>query len=358
MTTLSGNGPASNTRSVRRRATMRDVAVLAGVSLKTVSRVINAERGVSAELIAKVQRAADQLDYRPDFTASNLRRADRRTSTVGLLVADVANEFSAAVHAGVEEAARGRNMAVLTASIADDPVRERDVVRAFSSRRVDGLVVVPSGGDQSAQWNERDIGVPVVFVDRAPRGVSADCVLTNNRDGSIVGIRHMIEIGHRDIAFLGGVSRLDTSQERFEGFLEAMSGAGLAVRSVWVHRNLRTADDATDVMRRLLVSQQPPTAIFAAQNLLAMGVFRALREVELHHRIALVGYDDFALADMLDPAVTVVAQNPRAIGFRAAELLFARMENDDAGSSVAREPEVHVVPSHLIVRESSLIAPA
>lgn len=170
MTTLSGNGPASNTRSVRRRSTMRDVAVLAGVSLKTVSRVINAERGVSAELIAKVQRAADQLDYRPDFTASNLRRADRRTSTVGLLVADVANEFSAAVHAGVEEAARGRNMAVLTASIADDPVRERDVVRAFSSRRVDGLVVVPSGGDQSAQWNERDIGVPVVFVDRAPAG--------------------------------------------------------------------------------------------------------------------------------------------------------------------------------------------
>lgn len=339
---------------------MRDVASLAGVSLKTVSRVINRESGVSGELVAKVQRAADQLDYRPDFTASNLRRADRRTSTVGLMVEDVANEFSAAVHAGVEEAARGRSMAVLTASIADDPVRERDVVRAFSSRRVDGLVVVPSGSDQGALWNERDIGVPVVFVDRAPRGVAADCVLTNNREGTRAGVRHLLEAGHRDIAFLGGVSRLDTAQERYEGYREAMSDAGLAVRPEFVQRNVRNPDDATDVMRRMLDCEQRPTAVFAAQNRIAMGVFRALREANLNHVMALVGYDDFALADMLDPAITVVAQDPRAIGFQAAELLFERMIDDDgllAGSGIEREPTIHVIPSRLIVRESSLIPP-
>lgn len=358
MTTLS---EAVSSRAValpRRRSTMRDVAALAGVSLKTVSRVINRESGVSPELVGKVQRAADQLDYRPDFTASNLRRADRRTSTVGLMVADVANEFSAAVHAGVEEAARGRSMAVLTASIADDPVRERDVVRAFSSRRVDGLVVVPSGGDQGALWNERDIGLPLVFVDRAPRGMRADCVLTNNREGTRLGVQHLLEGGHQNIAFIGGVSQLDTAQERFEGFLEAMSGAGLPVRQEWVHRNIRNADDATDVMRGVLAGGQLPTAVFAAQNLIAMGVFRALREANLHHRIALVGFDDFALADMLDPAVTVVAQDPRAIGHRAAQLLFERMADDDAGvADVERHPRVYVVPSQLIIRESSLIPP-
>ena len=360
MTTLSQGGSSKSPALPHRRSTMRDVAALAGVSLKTVSRVINREPGVSTVLVSKVQRAADQLDYRPDFTASNLRRADRRTSTVGLMVEDVANEFSAAVHAGVEEAARGRNMAVLTASIAEDPVRERDVVRAFSSRRVDGLVVVPSGVDQNALWNERNIGVPWVFVDRAPRGVAADCVLTNNREGTREGVRHLLDAGHRDIAFLGGSLRLDTAQERYEGYLDALSGAGLAVHPDWVHRSLHNADAATDVMRRLLTTGQRPTAIFAAQNLLAMGVFRALREANLHHRIALVGYDDFALADMLDPAISVVAQDPRAIGYRAAELLFERIADNDAAegpASADREPRVHVVPSHLIVRESSLIRP-
>ena len=358
MTTLSEREASRAVSLPRRRSTMRDVAALAGVSLKTVSRVVNRESGVSPELIGKVQQAADQLDYRPDFTASNLRRADRRTSTVGLMVENVANEFSAAVHAGVEEAARSRSMAVLTASIADDPIRERDVVRAFSSRRVDGLVVVPSGGDQGALWNERDIGVPLVFVDRAPRGVSADCVLTNNREGTSEGVGHLLGVGHRDVAFLGGVSRLDTSQERYEGYLDAMSEARLAVRPQWVHRNIGNVDDAADVMRLVLAGDHRPTAVFAAQNLIAMGAFRALREANLHHRIALVGYDDFALADMLDPAITVVAQDPRAIGYRAAQLLFERMADDDAGVTGAeREPRIHVVPSHVIVRESSLIPP-
>ena len=125
-----------------------------------------------------------------------------------------------------------------------------------------------------------------------------------------------------------------------------------------MHRDVRNPDDATDVMRRVLAGDHRPTAVFAAQNQIAMGVFRAMREADVHHRVALVGYDDFALADMLDPSVTVIAQHPRAIGFRAAELLYERMAG--GGSDVAgveREPRIHVVPSHLIVRVSSLIPP-
>lgn len=358
MTTLSVHEWKSSAGQPRKRSTMRDVAALAGVSLKTVSRVINREPGVSSVLVAKVEQAADQLDYRPDFTASNLRRADRRTSTIGLMVEDVGNEFSSAVHAGVEASARARGLAVLTASIADDPRRERNVVRAFASRRVDGLVVVPSGEDDSSLWNERDIGVPLVFVDRAPRGVVADCVLTNNREGAIEGVRHLLDAGHRDIAFLGGIARLETTNDRREGFGQALSIAGIAVRPDWVHKNLRSPEDASSVVREIMRGPNRPTAIFAAQNLLAMGAFRALRELDLHHRVALVGYDDFALADMLDPAVTVVAQDPRTIGYRAAELLFERMVTDQVRSTEEqRTPTVHVVPSELIVRESSLIRP-
>ena len=358
MTTLSDATSGRGHRSTRRRSTMRDVAALAGVSLKTVSRVVNRETGVSPELADRVRQAADQLDYRPDYTASNLRRADRRTGTIGLLVEDVGNEFSATVHAGVEQAARERGVAVLTASTADDPSRERDAVRAFASRRVDGLVAVPSGGDDSSLWIEHDIGVPLVFVDRAPKGVVADCVLTNNREGSHEAIDHLIAQGHCKIAFLGGVSRLETAQDRYEGYIDALTEAGLSTHSYWVRRDLHNPKEATDATLTLLQLDDPPTAIFAAQNLLCMGAFRALASTNRHRSTALAGFDDFALADMLDPAVTVVAQDPRNIGYRAAELLFERMD-DDASSATDSQAAAttYEIPSHLIVRESSLIPP-
>jgi LacI family transcriptional regulator len=195
------------------------------------------------------------------------------------------------------------------------------------------------------------VGIPIVFVDRAPRGVAADCVLTNNNDGTRAGMAHLLDRGHRRIAFLGGVARLDTAQERYEGFADALAAAGIPVRPDWVVRDLRNPDDASAAVRTILASDDRPTAIFAAQNLLSMGAFRALREAGVNRSIALVGFDDFALADMLDPAVTVVAQDPRTIGRRAAELLFERMAD---GSD---SPRRLVVPSRLIVRESSLIPP-
>jgi len=181
--------------------------------------------------------------------------------------------------------------------------------------------------------------------------VAADCVLTNNNDGTRAGMAHLLERGHRDIAFLGGVSHLDTAQERYEGFADALAAAGIPVRPDWVFRDLRRPDDATEAVRAMFASDDRPTAIFAAQNLLSMGAFRALREAGLNRSIALVGFDDFALADMLDPAVTVVAQDPRTIGRRAAELLFERMADG------TDSPRRLVVPSRLIVRESSLIHP-
>ncbi len=352
MTTLSGHGPVNDLESGRQRSTMRDVASLAGVSVKTVSRVINAEPGVSEELLARVRRAAEQLDYRPDFSASNLRRADRRTSTLGLMVEDVANEFSSAVHAGVEDAARERGIAVLTASIADDASRERDAVRALASRRVDGLIVVPSGAADSSVWNEARCGHSDRL--RRPSPSRRGRRLRADQQQRRHPCRHGPSAGSRPPAVshsLAGWLAFDTAQERYEGFADALAAAGIPVRPDWVVRDLRNPDDATAAVRTILASDDRPTAIFAAQNLLSMGAFRALREAGVNRSIALVGFDDFALADMLDPAVTVVAQDPRTIGRRAAELLFERMAD---GSD---SPRRLVVPSRLIVRESSLIPP-
>ena len=331
---------------------MRDVAALAGVSLKTVSRVVNREPGVSEELATRVSRAAQQLDYRPNLTASNLRRSDRRTGTVGLLIEDVANPFFADIHRGVEDIVRRRGAAVMAASLDRDPESERDLVAAFASRRVDGLILGPTAREQGYLSTELRNGWPIVCVDRMPRGVEVDVVLTNNREATAEGVMHLLRHGHRRIGFIGGDSRLSTAHERHAGYLAAMASVGAAVRPEWSEFDALTAEAATAVARRMLALPDAPTALFTAQNLITMGTVRALREEGLQHEVAIVGFDDFMLADLLDPGVTVVAQDPREMGHLAAEILFRRLDH-------SHEPvRTHVVPCQLIVRGSGEIGPS
>lgn len=349
MTTLSS--PIGGPGGARSRATMRDVAALAGVSLKTVSRVVNREPGVSEELVARVSRAAEQLDYRPNLTASNLRRADQRTGTVGLLVEDVANEFFASIHRGVEEVARDRGVAVIAASLDRDPDLERDLVAAFASRRVDGLILAPTAAEQGYLTTELRSGWPMVCIDRQPRGVDIDAVVTDNREAAAAGVAHLIAQGHERIAFIGGQSTLSTEQARYSGYVDAMAAAGAPVRPDWVHHGAQDAEQARLVADRILSSADRPTAIFSGQNLITMGTVRALRGLGLERRVALVGFDDFVLADLLDPAITVVAQDARAIGHLAGDLLFRRMADPAAPTST------HVVPCSLVIRGSGEIPP-
>ena len=334
---------------------MRDVAARAGVSLKTVSRVVNAEAGVSPALAARVEAAAAELDYRPNLTASNLRRADQRTRTIGLLVEDVANEFFAGIHRGVEDVARRRGVAVMAASLDRDPAAEVDLVTALASRRVDGLILSRTAPDQAYLASEIRSGLPIVCVDRQPEGVDVDVVLTNNREAAREGVRHLLGHGHTRIAYIGGDMLLTTARERYAGFVEEMTALGAPIRPEWVQGDAVTVEQAYAVATRILACEERPTAFFSAQNLITMGVFRALRDRGLQRSIALVGFDDFQLADLLEPGITVVAQDPRAMGQRAAEILFQRMDHDD---DAAQEPQTHVIASRLITRGSGEIRPA
>jgi LacI family transcriptional regulator len=351
MTTLSSS-PAATAESLRARPTMRDVAALAGVSLKTVSRVVNREEGVSEDLAAKVERAAAQLDYRPNLTASNLRRSDRKTATWGLLLEDVANPFSSAVHRGVEEVARELGVAVFAASMDEDPDRERELVATFSSRRVDALIIAPTATEHAYLANEVRNGIAVVFVDRPALGIDADCVVTDNRLSASAATRHLIEHGHKRIAFVGDFASITTANERYLGYIDAMAAAGVQVHPELVIRDVHDPAQSAIAVHSLLQLPTPPTAIFTAQNLITMGAVEALRAEGSQHRVALVGFDDFAMANLLDPAVTVVAQDPRAIGRLAATLVNERLANSSAPIGV------HVVPSMLIARGSGEIAPS
>jgi LacI family transcriptional regulator len=330
---------------------MRDVAALSGVSLKTVSRVINREPGVSPDLTLRVTRAIEQLDFRPNLAASSLRRNDGRTASIGVILEDIANPYSAAVHRAVEDVARGHGLIVLAGSVDEDPDRERRLAAAFIARRVEGMVVVPTGEDQSYLAIEQRAGMSIVFVDRPPMHLDADVVVSDDRDGAAAGVRHLISAGHRRIAFLGDLTSIRTAQERFLGYADALKTAGLAVSQAQAVHGLRSSELAMAATMDLLNETSPPTAIFASQNLITIGVLRAMRARQLERRIALVGFDDVPLADLLVPGVTVVAQDPARIGQLAAMTLFRRIAGD-------RGPAVRqVVQTTLIPRGSGEIAP-
>ncbi|MGA5301018.1 LacI family DNA-binding transcriptional regulator [Nucisporomicrobium flavum] len=329
------------------RPTMNDVARSAGVSLKTVSRVVNGEATVDPVLVARVRAAVASLGYRPNLGASMLRRNDRRTRTIGVLLEDVSNPFSAAVNRAIEDEARGRGVHVLTGSLDEDPVRERDLAVAFARRHADGLILAPTAPDQGYLATDWQPGTPVVFVDRPPTGYRGDAVLATNRSGTAEAVRHLVARGHRRIAFLGDAPRIATARSRRQGYRDAMREAGLPTCET-------VAPDcgAEAATLALLTLPARPTALFTAQNLITIGALRALRRLALQHRVALIGFDDFPLADLLDPPVTVVAQDPVAMGRAAARALFERIDGH------TEEPREISIRTMLIPRGSGELLPA
>jgi len=330
---------------------MRDVAALAKVSLKTVSRVVNGESGVSPRLAKRVTAASERLAYRHNLTASTLRRNDGRTLTIGVVLEDVANPFASTLHRAIEDVAVERRVLVLAGSSDEDEERERKLVSAFASRRVDGLIIQPSSHDHSYLVAERRVGTAVVFVDRPPRSFDADAVVTDNVAGIRRAVRHLIDHGHRRIGYLGDMHSIATAAERHQGYVEELAEHRIEVDPLLVRLDLRGVEMAEEAALVLLRSSQPPTALVTGQNLITIGAFRALRRMELHQKVALVGFDDFLLADLLQPGITVIAQDPAAIGRTAAGVLFRRLDGDLSPA------QVHTVRTRMITRGSGEIRP-
>ncbi|MFL5807088.1 MAG: LacI family DNA-binding transcriptional regulator [Roseiflexaceae bacterium] len=336
-------------RSVGQLPTMREVATLAGVSIKTVSRVVNQEPGVSPALIDRVHSAIAMLDYHHNTTASSLRRADKRTATIGLLLEDIANPFSAALYRAIEDVARQHNTLILAGSSDEDPGREEELARALTSRRVDGLIIVPAPLGSTMPTYMRRVDRPIVVVDRPMAFANMDSVTVDNRADTRAAVQHLMAHGHQRIAFLGDQHTIWTAAERHLGYVEALAAAGLPLDPRLVRRDIRGIDAAEQAAIELLGGHAAPSAFFAAQNLITIGVIRALQRLGWHHRIALVGFDDFLLADLLDPGVSSVVQDPAALGRPAAELLFARIGGDHS------PPRHIVVPTRLVARGSGEI---
>jgi LacI family transcriptional regulator, galactose operon repressor len=325
-----------------RRPTMKDVAAVAGVSLSTVSRVVNGFPPVAPELAVKVERAVEMLGYRHNHTAGTLRRADGLSASIALIFEDVSNPFFSAIHRGVEDVARTRGVVTFAGSSDEDPQRELELIEGVLSRRVDGLIVVPTATDHTHLLRDVANGLGLVFVDRPSGSIDADCVLTDNRGATEHAIEHLIAHGHRRIAYVGHPPIIHTAAERFHGYQAAMHRAGLPE----VIRHPVDPTGAFADATELLTAPDAPTALFSSQNLLTIEVLRALHRLGRQHEVAHVGFDDIPLAGAVEPAVTVVAQDAHGLGRTAAELLFSRLDGH-------RGPSRRVVlPAPLIERGS------
>ncbi|MET8143896.1 LacI family DNA-binding transcriptional regulator [Sphaerisporangium sp. NPDC005288] len=360
----------------RGRPTMNDVAATAGVALKTVSRVVNDEPGVNAATAERVRQAIELLGYRRNDGARVLRRG--RTASIGLIIEDVADPFYSGLSRAVEDVALRNGSLVFTGSSGEDPQRERALVLAFCARRVDGLVIVPAGYDHGYLAPELAAGIRAVFADRPtgptpetdhptgpafdidrPTGptaeadrhtgpaVEVDTVLCDNAGGAATGVAHLIAHGHRRIAFLGDQAAIFTAQERLRGYRQALEAAGLPYDPSLVSMGVPEQSRVSAAVADALALGDPPTALFTGNGQLTVAALRSLPTP----RPAIVGFDDFELADLLDPAITVVAQDPIGLGRTAAELLFRRLAGENG-------PVEHIqLPTHLIPRGSGELPP-
>jgi LacI family transcriptional regulator len=322
---------------------MQDIATAAGVSLKTVSRVVNEQADVHPETAAKVRRAIDAMGFRRNELARSLVRG-QKASTIGLIVGDLTNPFFAGIAKVVDRLASDRGVAVFITSTDENPERERQLFEALAGRRVDGLLMVPTDGQQQYVLTELVRGTPVVFVDRYPNGVQGDAVTLDNFGGAQLAVNHMLERGHRRVGILAAPS-FYTTHQRLLGYRSALTLAGVPIEERLVqHLPDGSVAAAEAAMHRLLDLAEPPTAVFTTTSFMTVGALRVL--AQRGAQMSMVGFDDLAYVDLLVRPVSVVAYDPEDLGRQAAALLFRRLDGDSG-------PAQHVVlPPTFIDRHS------
>lgn len=331
-----------------RRPTMKDVAARAGVGLSTVSRVVAGKAGVAPAKVRAVERAVRDLGYSRNDFAHTLRTGSART--IGVIATRVSDPFYSQLIAAVEERAQQRDLLVLVASSGDDPAEGERVLRRVLSRRLDGLIVVAhEESDHGFLSAERDAGMPIVFVDRPPAGLSADVVVIDNEQGASDAVRHLAAAGHRRIACVAHVSGRYTSETRQDGYVRGLRAEKLPVDPALIVSVEDEVEVCVEALRELFALPDPPTALFTTNSRTTKAVLKALRL--LHRNPALVGFDDFDLAELMEPPTTTVSQDPWSIGEAAAHLLFDRI----AGMTGAWRRIV--LGTRLIVRGSGELPP-
>ncbi len=337
------------------KPTMRDVARLAGVSVATVSAVINGTATVSERRARKVREAMEALDYHPDQVARSLKVG--RTDVIGMVIPDITNAFFPQVIRGVEDTAHAEGYSVILCNSNEDPEQERRHLSTLFARRVDGVLLACS--DSSTAYDSLiRRRFPIVFVDRTPQGLTRSGVSTDNIDAGYMATEHLIALGHERIAFIAGKLRLSPHADRLEGFRKAMQEKNLPIRDDY----LRMGDLQTESGYRsgleLLRLPMPPTAIVVSNNKMLLGLMRAIAELRAPcpGNVSVIGFDDYVWTEHFTPRLTVVVQPTYEIGRRAMQMLLAKMRRGREGEQ-SMDDELVLMKAELRIRESTAPVP-
>jgi LacI family transcriptional regulator len=314
----------------------------------SVSRVINNHPSIKHSTRSKVMKAIARIGYAPNDAARMLK--GRRGRTIGLVVPDLSDFFSSCFHA-VQEIAIRHGYQTLVVATGRSVAVEDQQLESIQNHRIAGLLIVSSGSDGTRLKMIQESGIPVVALDRPVAGLQADAVLVENREGAEQGVRHLIEHGHRKIACLGFDSGSYTVRERIEGYKLAMRSAGL---QPIVFRHVNTLEAMQAVVLRWSAAKERPTAAFALKRISSVYLIQALHlhKLRVPEDIAVVGFDDFELAEVLGTPLTVVRQTPTRMAAAAAELLFKKIANLQDGISAEAQNTKVLFPTDLIIRRS------
>ena len=336
------NGPTT----MQRKISVRDVARQAGVSVGTVSRVIN-HKAVSPEMVATVNKAMREMGYTPNAVAQSMRT--KTTHTVALVVNDISNPLFSSIAKGAEQILREKNYSLFIANTENDPLREKLIIQSLVQRRVDGLMIAVAD-ETSAETNSilGSVDFPVTLLDREIN-LSMDSVCDEHALGMKKAVRYLFDLGHKDIALITGSDNVRPGRERATGFREALRERGLDVVDTWLRQGRADALFGFAQAREILSAQPRPTALIAGGNQILSGVLRAIRQLELRitDDLSLISCDDIDLTVLMNPPITVIARDIGRIGGLAAELLLRRMSK-----TMETEAIKLLIPTELIVRES------
>lgn len=328
-------------------ATIKEVARRARVSVGTVSNILSGSAPVSPALRERVQKAISDLDYQPNHVARSLKI--RQTRMLGMVISDITNPFFPQLVRGAEDAALSHNYLLVTFNTDDQLEREKQILSVLRIRRVDGILIVvsPNDGEPTHIRNTIAAGIPVVCLDRVPAGLSVDSVSTDSVKGAAMCVRHLISLGHERIGIITGALNLQTAHDRLQGYSDAMREAGLPVQREWIQEGDFRIETGYRLTKGLLLGAKPPTALFASNAMMGLGVVKATEELGLRcpEDVAIAMFDDLPLAGVLRPHLTAVAQPAYDLGFKGTELLIRRIKGEDAGKrpvSIRLEPELRV----------------
>jgi LacI family transcriptional regulator len=326
---------------------MRNVAERAGVSVTSVSHVINGTRPVSDELRRRVLDAMGELGYRPNALARSLRR--QKTHTIGMIVPDSANPFFAEVARGIEDTCFEQGYSVILGNSDGDLGKELLYTNVLAEKQVDGILFVAAGTSTEHIRALQARRMPLVVVDRHIPSVDVDSVLTDNAHGGWLATHHLVELGHRRIGCIAGPSDVTPSADRITGYRQALHEGGIAVDEALIVKGDFQYESGYRAAHQLLAIDDPPTAVFTCNDLMAVGAISAALELrrQVPADLSVVGFDDVRLASFTNPPLTTVAQPKYEMGVMAATMLLERLQNRDM------PPRQRLLDTSLLTRQST-----